>query len=109
MIDLLERFKEHLDEADFDEVADIVGFGSGTKIYITGDCKNDDPQVTVYESEDGYCDMFGDLITPQEMFTCQSCQYVGGENEFNEEDTGDLLCPSCGSRVAIAGVPTVEV
>jgi len=108
MQDVIDKFKAWVDEADLDDLASVIGHASGTYIEIHGDEESD---VAVFESEDGYCGMFDGVIVEEALAMCGECTYKSGETMFHViEDykwLGDLKCPMCGSENITVADPTL--
>ena len=92
MRDVIATFLEWVEDADLDDLAGVIGNASGTFIEVVG---GEDDEVHVFESEDGYCGMFDEVIKAEALAVCGACEYRSGESVFQVDD--DLKCPICGS------------
>ena len=60
--DLIEAFKEYLDDADTEDVCAILGYASGTKIFTVPD-SDDNETVIVYHDGEKYAGLFDGQVT----------------------------------------------
>jgi len=110
--ELIEAVVTHLrDEGtDLDELCDLLGYISGTKIFMS--TSEPDTTAAVYDTSEGfYGGMFDNVLVPETMCMCSKCGYCSIEPDFkvleDGEWLGSLKCPVCGNEAPTVADPTL--